>query len=103
MDTVLTALPKIHACYHLAALKAVGESVEEPLSYYDNNVGGTIKLLAVLHKHGCRKFLFSSSATVYGNNAVPPITEDTPVGAGITNPYGQTKYIIEEVRTHIAP
>lgn len=96
LDTILGALPPIHACYHLAGLKAVGESVEEPLSYYDNNVGGTIKLLSALHKHGCRKFIFSSSATVYGDAAVP-ITEDSPVGQGITNPYGRSKYIVEEV------
>ncbi len=88
---------KIDAVIHFAGLKAVGESVDKPLKYYDNNVTGTINLCEVMSKYGCKSIVFSSSATVYGNPASNPITEYFPVGQGITNPYGRSKYIIEEI------
>ena len=88
---------KIDAVIHFAGLKAVGESVEKPLRYYDNNVSGTINLCKVMSRYGCKSIVFSSSATVYGNPASNPITENFPVGQGITNPYGRSKYIIEEI------
>lgn len=86
----------VDACMHFAALKAVGESVREPLAYYDNNVGGTIALLESLHEHDVGVFIFSSSATVYGDTTVLPFTEDMPVG-NATNPYGWTKIMMEQV------
>ena len=81
---------------HFAGLKSVGESVLKPWEYYDNNVNGTLVLLDVMRKHGCKKLIFSSSATVYGEPEVLPITEDHPKGV-CTNPYGQTKSMIEEI------
>lgn len=88
------------ACIHFAALKAVGESVEKPLTYYDNNVGGTIALLDVLVEAGVTNFVFSSSATVYGGENEPPFREDMPIGAA-TNPYGWTKIMMEQVLTDV--
>lgn len=85
---------KIDSVIHFAGLKAVGESVHKPLEYFDNNVNGTLVLLDVMRKNGCKKIVFSSSATVYGMNNVSPLTEDMEVG-GVTNPYGRTKYMIE--------
>lgn len=84
------------ACIHFAGLKAVGESVAKPLEYYENNMNGTFVLLDVMRKHGCKNIIFSSSATVYGDPAVIPITEDCPKGH-CTNPYGQTKSMLEQV------
>ena len=84
----------ITSVIHFAGLKAVGESVHKPLEYFDNNVTGTLVLLDVMRKHGCKKIVFSSSATVYGMNNVSPLTEDMEVG-GVTNPYGRTKLMIE--------
>lgn len=84
----------ISCVFHFAGSKAVAESVSYPLEYYQNNVVNTITLLNIMAKHGCKKIVFSSSATVYGNQP-SPLTEDTPVGTGITNPYGRTKYVIE--------
>ncbi len=86
------------ACIHFAGLKAVGESVVKPLEYYDNNINGTITLLDALRRHGCKNIIFSSSATVYGNPAFIPITEECPKGQ-CTNPYGQTKSMIEQIMT----
>ena len=86
----------IDACMHFAALKAVGESVRDPLAYYDNNVGGTITLLETLHANEVEVFIFSSSATVYGDTAKLPFTEDMPTGRA-TNPYGWTKIMMEQV------
>ena len=83
-------------CIHFAGLKAVGESVEKPWEYYENNIGGTLTLLDVLRKHDCKNIIFSSSATVYGDPAIIPITEDCPKGH-CTNPYGQTKSMLEEI------
>ncbi len=84
------------ACIHFAALKAVGESVEKPLLYYDNNVGGTISLLEVLIAADITTFVFSSSATVYGDPTILPVTEEMPIGVA-TNPYGWTKIMMEQV------
>ena len=85
------------AVIHFAGLKAVGESVARPLDYYDNNIGSTIALLEVMQKHGVNKIVFSSSATVYGNPGNPKYTESMVAGIGITNPYGQTKFMIEQI------
>ncbi len=76
---------------HFAGLKAVGESCAMPVEYYDNNLNGTLTLLNVMKKHGCKKIVFSSSATVYGDPEVLPLTEDCKTG-GTTNPYGTSKY-----------
>lgn len=86
----------VEACIHFAGLKAVGESVEEPLKYYDNNVGGSIILFEELQISGCRTLIFSSSATIYGDPEKVPITECAPAGK-TTNPYGRSKWIIEEI------
>lgn len=83
------------AVMHFAGLKAVGESVMVPLDYYNNNITGTVNLCYVMKKHNVKKLVFSSSATVYGNPASLPITEDFPVSA--TNPYGRTKLMIEYI------
>mmetsp|Transcript_25535 Transcript_25535/g.78696 ORF Transcript_25535/g.78696 Transcript_25535/m.78696 type:complete len:371 (-) Transcript_25535:49-1161(-) len=97
LDAILAGLPRpCHACIHFAGLKAVGESTQMPLEYYENNVGGTLSLLKAMRKHEIKQLIFSSSATVYGA-APSPITEDTPTGGGITNAYGRTKYVIEEI------
>lgn len=88
---------KFYAVVHLAALKAVGESLEIPLRYYHNNVTGSLNLLQCMKEHGVWKFVFSSSATVYGLPQNLPIKEDHPVGIGVTNPYGRTKFFIEEI------
>ena len=82
---------------HFAGLKAVAESVEQPLRYYENNVGGTINLLECMKKYGVRKLIFSSSATVYGDQDGVKLTEEMQTGVGITNPYGETKHVIEEI------
>lgn len=82
---------------HFAGLKAVGESVEQPLKYYENNVIGTINLLRVMRAHNVSRVIFSSSATVYGNIGGEGLAEDLETGRGITNPYGKTKYMIEEI------
>ena len=87
---------------HFAGLKAVGESVEKPLKYYENNVGGTINLLKCMKKYGVNKIVFSSSATVYGDQDDVKLTEEDQVGVGITNPYGQTKFMIEQILKDVA-
>jgi UDP-glucose 4-epimerase len=86
---------RFDAVVHFAGLKAVGESVAQPLEYYDNNVQGTLTLCQVMAAAGVRNLVFSSSATVYGDPAAVPIREDFPVGA--TNPYGRSKLFIEEI------
>lgn len=85
----------IQAVIHFAGLKAVGESVEKPLEYYDNNVNGTLQLLHAMRQHHVKTLVFSSSATVYGNPAAVPIREDFPLSA--TNPYGRSKLIAEDI------
>lgn len=84
------------AVIHFAGLKAVAESVEQPVRYYENNITGTLNLLKAMQKTGVNKIIFSSSATVYGD-AGTRLAEDAPTGHGITNPYGQTKFMIEQI------
>ena len=91
---------QIDSVIHFAGLKAVGESVQKPLEYYHNNMTGTFVLCDVMRKHGCKNIVFSSSATVYGDPAFVPITEECPKGQ-ITNPYGQTKGMIEQILTDL--
>ena len=86
---------KITEVIHFAGLKAVGESVEKPLKYYDNNVNGTAVLCKVMAEHGCKSIVFSSSATVYGDPHTTPILESFPLSA--TNPYGRSKLFVEEI------
>lgn len=100
VNTILTS-ESIDAVIHMAGLKAVGESVEKPLDYYENNVTGSIVLLRVMQKHSIKKFIFSSSATVYGS-APYPYTESDQTGVGITSPYGKTKYMVEEIMKDLA-
>ena len=94
---------KIESVINFAGLKAVGESVRKPLEYYHNNITGTLILCDEMRKHGVKSIVFSSSATVYGNPAFVPITEECPKGQ-ITNPYGQTKGMLEQILTdlHVA-
>lgn len=89
----------IESVIHFAALKAVGESSQMPLAYYDNNISGTLTLLEVMAAYGCKNMIFSSSATVYGIPEIVPITEEAPLSA--TNPYGRTKLMIEEILTDL--
>ena len=86
---------RVDAVIHFAGLKAVAESVEQPLRYYDNNVRGSLTLFEVLEEHQVRKLVFSSSATVYGCSSADPVAEDTPLQA--INPYGQTKLMVEQM------
>ena len=88
-------------CIHFAGLKAVGESVAKPWEYYNNNITGTLNLLDVLRGHNMKNFIFSSSATVYGDPEVVPITEECPKGV-CTNPYGWTKSMIEQILMDMA-
>ncbi len=94
LDKVFTS-HKIDAVIHFAGLKAVGESVEQPIRYYDNNISGTVILCEVMAKHNCKSIIFSSSATVYGDPHTTPILENFPTSA--TNPYGRSKLFIEEI------
>lgn len=87
---------KPYAVLHLAGLKSVNQSVTNPCLYYQNNLISTLNLLEVMDHHQCYNLIFSSSATVYGNQTVP-FTEDMPIGMNITNPYGQTKFMIEQI------
>lgn len=91
----------IDSVIHFAGLKAVGESCEKPLLYYENNISGTVTLLEVMAEHGCKNIVFSSSATVYGENNISPLNETMKTG-GTTNPYGTTKYFIEQILTDTA-
>ena len=91
---------KFDACIHFAGLKAVGESVEKPWEYYENNIAGTLTLVDVMRKHNLKNIIFSSSATVYGDPAFVPITEECPKGQ-CTNPYGWTKSMLEQVLSDI--
>lgn len=90
----------IEAVINFAGLKAVGESVSKPLEYYHNNIAGTLVLCDVMRRHGCKNMIFSSSATVYGDPAEIPITENCPKGE-ITNPYGRTKAMLEQILTDL--
>jgi UDP-glucose 4-epimerase len=97
LKQVFETSPTFSACIHFAGLKAVGESTKIPLKYYHNNLTGTFFLLELMNEYRCRSIVFSSSATVYGSADKMPITEETKVGNGITNAYGRTKYMIEEI------
>ncbi|MBE6792459.1 MAG: UDP-glucose 4-epimerase GalE [Ruminococcaceae bacterium] len=90
------AAHNIEAVIHFAGLKAVGESVSKPLEYFDNNVGGTVTLCEVMRDCGCKRMIFSSSATVYGMKNPSPLNETMEIG-GVTNPYGRTKWMVEQV------
>ena len=95
VDKLFSEHPDITAVIHFAALKAVGESVEKPLEYYENNLINTLVLLNAMRKYGVKNFVFSSSATVYGDPHSVPITEEFPLSS--TNPYGSTKLMIETI------
>ena len=90
----------IDSCIHFAGLKAVGESVAKPWEYYENNIAGTLTLVDVMRKHNVKNIIFSSSATVYGDPAIIPITEECPKGQ-CTNPYGWTKSMMEQIMTDV--
>ncbi len=94
------ALEKPKCVIHFAGLKAVGESVQKPLEYYENNINGTLVMLDAMRKNGCKNIIFSSSATVYGDPAFIPITEECPKGSP-TNPYGWTKSMLEQILTDL--
>lgn len=100
VDAIFKAHPDINAVIQFAAYKAVGESVSKPIEYYSNNLNCTLVILDVMRNYGCKNFVFSSSATVYGDPASVPITEDFPVGA-TTNPYGTTKAFTERILTDV--
>lgn len=91
---------EIDCIIHFAGLKAVGESVQKPVFYYDTNIGGTLNIIKAMQKYGVKKLVFSSSATVYGMNNVAPFNEEMPTSA--TNPYGWTKQMIEQILTDTA-
>jgi len=99
LDSVFTDYA-IESVIHFAGFKAVGESVEKPLKYYQNNINTTLTLLECMQQHQCKQLVFSSSATVYGDPETVPITEQSPLSA--TNPYGQTKLMIEYILKDVA-
>ncbi len=101
LDEVFEREPNISAVIHFAGLKAVGESVAKPWEYYENNIAGTLVLVDVMRSHGVKSIVFSSSATVYGDPAFVPITEECPRGEA-TNPYGKTKSMLEDILSDIA-
>lgn len=96
LDDIFTTYD-IDSVIHFAGLKAVGESVAKPLEYYDNNLVSTLALLEAMRKHSVKQLVFSSSATVYGSPSELPLRETSTVGIGLTNPYGKTKYMIEQI------
>ena len=100
VEALFTNYPGIDAVIHFAGLKSVGESVTKPLEYYSNNLGSTLTLLEAMRRHGVKNFVFSSSATVYGDPATVPIREDFPTG-GTTNPYGTSKLFQERILSDI--
>lgn len=100
LDRIFEKHPTISAVIHLAALKSVKESVKKPLEYYDNNVNGTIILLKIMEKYNCKKLIFSSSATVYGQPKKIPVNEDAPTMA--ESPYGQTKLTVEHLLKNLS-
>ena len=100
VEKIFSECPDITAVIQFAAYKAVGESVSKPIEYYYNNLNCTLVILDVMRKYGCKNFVFSSSATVYGDPASVPITEEFPVGA-TTNPYGTTKAFTERILTDV--
>jgi UDP-glucose 4-epimerase len=102
VQKVFTACPEIDAVIHFAGLKAVGESVEQPQRYYENNIAGTLNLCRAMAEHNVKNIVFSSSATVYGDPVTVPITEEFPLSC--TNPYGRTKLMVEDILSdlHVA-
>jgi len=96
LDDIFTTY-SIDSVIHFAGLKAVGESVAKPLEYYDNNLVSTLALLEAMRKHSVKQLIFSSSATVYGSPSELPLRETSTVGGGLTNSYGKTKYMIEQI------
>ena len=100
LDRIFAENPDIEACIHFAGLKAVGESVSKPLEYYNNNIYGTLCLIDSMKKAGVKNIVFSSSATIYGDPAFIPITEECPKGV-CTNPYGWTKSMLEQILSDI--
>ena len=96
LDDIFTTYD-IDSVIHFAGLKAVGESVAKPLEYYDNNLVSTMTLLEAMREHNVKQLVFSSSATVYGSPSELPLRETSTVGVGLTNPYGKTKYMIEQI------
>ena len=96
LDDIFTTY-NIDSVIHFAGLKAVGESVAKPLEYYDNNLVSTMALLEAMREHSVKQLVFSSSATVYGSPSELPLRETSTVGVGLTNPYGKTKYMIEQI------
>ena len=96
LDAIFSA-HTIDAVIHFAGLKSVGQSVSQPIEYYSNNIDSTLVLLEKVQQYGVKKFVFSSSATVYGTPEELPLKETSRVGVGITNPYGQTKFMIEQI------
>ena len=96
LDDIFTTYD-IDSVIHFAGLKAVGESVAKPLEYYDDNLVSTLALLEAMRKHSVKQLVFSSSATVYGSPSELPLRETSTVGIGLTNPYGKTKYMIEQI------
>ncbi|MBM6990285.1 MAG: UDP-glucose 4-epimerase GalE [Mobilibacterium timonense] len=92
----------IEGVIHFAGFKSVGESVKKPLTYYKNNLDSTLSILEVMKEFKCKKMIFSSSATVYGSKNTVPFTEEMETGRGISNPYGWTKYMIEQILSDLA-
>lgn len=101
LETIFTE-HAIDGVIHFAGLKAVGESVSKPLDYYANNIDSTLVLVEAMKAYGVKRLVFSSSATVYGNPESLPLTEESRVGVGITNPYGWTKFMNEQIITDVA-
>ena len=95
LDYIFSTYKQIDSVIHFASLKSVGESISKPLIYYKENLNGLISLLEIMNKYNCFKFIFSSSATVYGSTSQSPLKETDTIGLNITNPYGQTKYFQE--------
>lgn len=100
MNAIFDKETDVESVIHFAGLKAVGESVAKPIEYYDNNIAGTLVLCDVMRNHGVKNIIFSSSATIYGDPAFIPITEECPKGT-CTNPYGWTKWMLEQILTDL--
>ena len=96
LSSIFSSHCPFDCCIHFAGLKSVGESVKDPLRYYENNIAGTLALMDVMRDYGCGNIIFSSSATVYGESSVIPITEECPKGR-CANPYGRTKSMLEDI------
>lgn len=97
IENIFKEYKNINAVIHFAGLKAVSESIQNPLMYYNYNIGMTLNLLNIMNKYNCKNIIFSSSATVYGTSGKSPVSENDITGIGLTNPYGKTKYFIEQI------